>query len=231
MKKDKYKKVAEIFEKISVTDESKNCEAIFCKLHDKDHLGVDAEPDNESFHNCLACQLNEGNERIHRFLIETDTGRDGEYNFTIYILLLYLQVEKLHTIFKVIGITYEYVELKWKVLIEIRKWANFIKHPKGFLFTHHPSYLFEDDSYETNPQTKVLDYKFVHQFYYKENEALLKENIKQLSNKSNVLVIIPCPLRLAKDYAVVCKEFCDKIKKNPHFKEILQNHSTASDVF
>jgi len=227
---DKFKKAASIIEKISVHNTRKNCEELFCKLHDEDYLGFSVKPKKGINHNCLACQLNDGNQRIHKFLKQTDSSSDNEYNFTIYILLLYLQVEKLHTIFKIIGLTFEYVELNWKVLIEIRKWANFIKHPKGFLFTHHPSFLFEDAKYHEDDHTKILDYKFVSKFYYRENEEILKQSIQELGNKSNILVILPSPDRLASEYVKVCTEFCDKIKDNPHFREILKTRSSLNDL-
>lgn len=226
---EKYKLALKELKKITIHDPENGCNQVFCKLHDSDHLGIDSQDENGYQHNCLACQLNDGNERILRFIDETDTSRDEEYCFTIFVLLLYLQVEKLHTIFKVLGITQDYVENNWKVLIEIRKWANFIKHPKGFLFTHHPIFIFENDDYNKNCDFKIIDYKFVTSFYNREDESKLRENLKQLCNKTKIIVLIPDPLRLTKEYAKVCEEFCNKIKDNPHFKEVLRTRSTCYD--
>lgn len=214
--------------KIAMDSPSNDCEMIFCKLHDKAYLGSEGEDDEDDPHNCLACTLNGGIQRINHFLMMYETHKDEDM-FTIYILLLYLEVEKLHTIFKFIGITMEYVEQNWSVLIEIRKWANFIKHPKGFLFTHHPEYVFENETYNKSNDEQIIDFSFVSKFYYHENEDKFKQTIKELGNKGNIIVILPNPQRLAKEFVLVCIAFCEKLKNNPHFQEVLKKHTTISD--
>ncbi len=112
-------------EKICIHKPRSGCEQIFCILHEQEYLGIHKES-----HACVACNLNDSVERIYRFLKQNRSKEDIEYSFTAYILLLYLLVEKMHTIFNHVAITYQYVKKNWKILIEIRKWANFIKHPK-----------------------------------------------------------------------------------------------------
>jgi len=229
---DKFQTAKNELEKIVFFDPNNGCEELFCKLHNEDHLGTKTESDANS-HNCIACQLQEGNVNLHTFLRESNTAINIEYSFTVFILLLYLQVEKFHTIFKMIGITMEYVEENWNTLIVVRKWANFIKHPKGFLFTHHPTYIFEDDSnlkkYKSNGQTQIIDYELIKKFYTRETDEGFKNSIKELANKKNLIVVIPCPLSLIKNYSEICKQFCIKIGENPHFKEVLMKHSTIED--
>lgn len=202
----------------------------FCSLQNITHLGIKTR---SNYHNCLACQLEEGNNKIIRFLRDSDTSKDDieekEYYFTVFILLLYLQVEKLNTIFKFIGITFEFVEENWKVLGEIRKWANFIKHPKGFLFTHHPNFHFETENIKPDKNTKIIDADFVFKFYNHEDKEKLSQTIQQIGNKNNLIVLIPDPDRLIKDYIKVSKKFCDTVKRNPHFKAILKKHTTIID--
>lgn len=218
MQKDLYKQ--------ALTKLEKNING-FCVLQEYTHLG---NRNNTEHHNCLACQLKQGDDRLARFLRESKTGEDEEYDFTIFILLMYLQVEKLNTIFKFIGITQDYVEENWQVLIEIRKWANFVKHPKGFLFTHHPIFVFETAQVKKNSKTKVLDYKtFVSKFYNHENKDYLTQTIQEIGNKQNITVVIPSPLRLIKEYLKVSASFCKKVKSNPHFKEVLKKHTTIND--
>jgi hypothetical protein len=216
-------------QKICSSKQIEECEYLFCLLHNPDYLG-----DHQGSHVCLGCSLNDSIEMVDRFLLETKLDGDDssdkiEYVFTIYILLLYLTVEKLHTIFKFIGITWEYVEEKWTVLVEIRKWANFIKHPKGFLFTHHPSYQFEDEPRILNSELKYLDFNFVSKFYFREDETKFKQTLLEIGNKSNIVVLIPCPHRISKEFVKVCHEFCDKIKNNEHFKEILKTKTIIDE--
>lgn len=216
-------------EKICTHNPHKNCEQVFCILHDAEYLGGH----DEKSHACLACTLNDSVDKIFRFLSENKSKGDLEYSFTLYILLLYLLVEKMHTIFNYVGISFGYVENKWKVLIEIRKWANFIKHPKGFLFAHHPEYHFEDEAIpHSHSSWKKIDYaNFVEPLYKREDEAKFRHTIKEFANKRNLLVIIPCPERIAKELSIVCKEFCIKIKENKHFQEILKADSVLEDYY
>lgn len=205
----------------------KNCQRVFCILHENEYLGTS----HPKSHSCIACNLNESLENIYIFLVQNNSN-NLEYSFSVYILLSYLLVEKLTTIFKHIGITLEYVEKKWMVLIEIRKWANFVKHPKGFLFSHHPKYFFEDDSIPLKYQKwKKIDYtSCVEPLYKREDEKKYQETIKRFGNKKNLLVIIPNPQRISIELNNVCHEFCEKIKQNEHFKEILR-HETVLDPY
>lgn len=222
-------------EKICVLNLDENCEQVFCILHEPEYLGNH----EENTHACLGCNLNNSLEKVYIFLTENNASEHTEYplyreySFTTYILLMYLLVEQLHTIFKYIGISYEYVESKWKVLIEIRKWANFVKHPKGFLFAHHPEYFFEDESIPPDYSNwkKINFENFVTPLYKREDEKKFKQTIHQFANKPNLLVIIPCPERLARELSVVCKEFCEKIKDNKHFQEILKADSVLENYY
>lgn len=214
-------------EKICIDSPDRNCEQVFCKLHNTEYLGTDTS----SSHACLACNLNDSLEKIHKFLASLKRDDDIEYSFTVFTLLTYLTVEKLTIIFKHIGITQEYVESNWKVLIEIRKWANFVKHPKGFLFSHHPEYAFENEKIESKYKAwKKLNYNnFIEPLYKKEDEGKYKETISQIGNKKDILVIIPNPERIIKDLSIVCNAFCEKVKNNEHFKEILKTQSVLEE--
>lgn len=216
-------------EKICTFNPDNECDQIFCILHEPEYLGNH----EGNAHACIACNLNDSLEKIHRFLDQNESKEDIEYSFTIYVLLLYLLVEKMHTIFKYIGISYEYVEEKWKVLIEIRKWANFIKHPKGFLFAHHPEYHFEDEPIsQEHVDWKKIDFaNFVEPLYKREDPDKFKQTIRQFANKENLLVIIPCPERIAKELNIVCRKFCEKIKDNKHFQEILKADSVLENYY
>lgn len=201
----------------------KDCSYLFCDLHDKEYLG-----NHNGNHVCLACTLDDSVGKLDRFLTEAteldnDDDSNIEYLFTSYILLLYLTVEKLHTIFKTIGISYDFVQENWPVLIEIRKWANFVKHPKGFLFTHHPSYFFEYEKLVEKEKYQILDFDFIKRFYFREDEKKFKQTIIEVANKKNIAVELPDPERMTNEFVEVCKAFCEKIKLNEHFKSILKN--------
>lgn len=226
-----YKDAAEELKKVAVHLPEKECNQVFCQLHDF----LKPNDNDKIGHNCIACNLNDSIENIYIFCkgAEHCTEPDNnnvEYNFTIYILLCYLLVEKLHTVFKLIGITWDFVDENWTVLVEIRKWANFIKHPKGFLFSHHPQYVFENNKQEKQfYDWQTLDYNFVTKFYTREDEGKYKQLIKEIGNKNNLLVVLPEPKRISKELAIVCEKFVRTIELNPHFQEILKEHTTIED--
>jgi hypothetical protein len=204
---------------------------IFCILHSPEHLGQGNKDSYEiRNHSCIGCNLQESLDNIYRFLSENNNkqfGLDYGYTFQVFILLLYLNLEELTTIFKFIGITQEYVQDNWPVLIEIRQWANFVKHPKGFLFTHHPEYLFEGE--KKNKKFCYIDKDFIKKLYNHESSGKFEQTIQQIGNKANVKILIPDPVQIIKEYKNVCEKFCDKIKNNEHFREILIKHGTLEN--
>ncbi len=196
-------------------------------MHEPGYLGQH----QKNMHACLGCTLNDSLEKIYRFLKQNESKDDTEYTFTIFILLNYLLIEKLTTIFKVVGITQQYVEEKWNVMVELRKWANFVKHPKGFLFSHHAEYHFENEPLpEKWKHYKHVTFKnFVEPLYKHEDEKKFTQSIAQFENKPDLLVIIPDPVRLSRELIHTSKEFCEKIKNNVHFQEILTKHSVLEN--
>lgn len=222
---------SKVLGQIIKNDDNKGHSQIFCKLHDY----LKTENSNEFSHSCIACNLNDSIEKIYKFCknteVETEFSNElREYNFTVFILLCYLFVEKITTIFKVIGITQEFVESNWNVLIKIRKWANFIKHPKGFLFTHHPNYFYEFETILSNhKEFKSIGYDFVKKFYNKENPEIFKQLIKEIGNKDEINVFIPNPIEICEDLVIFSTQFTEIIKANPYFQGILRTHTHIED--
>lgn len=222
-----FKLAEQEIKKICTNSPKNNCEHVFCKLHEPEYLGSH----EKNSHVCVACNLNDSIEKIYKFLKGLKNEDDIEYSFTIFILLCILSVEKLTIIFKHIGISQDYVEKNWTILVEIRKWANFIKHPKGFLFSHHPVYLYENEKIDKTYQNwKVINYdNFIEPLYKREDEGKYIQTISQIGNKKDILVIIPNPFRLVTEFNVVCNKICEKIKNNEHFKEILKHETVIDD--
>ena len=99
--------------------------------------------------------------------------------------------------------------------------------------TFHPEYHFEDEAFPgSHSSYKKINYaNFVEPLYKREDEAKFRQTIKEFANKADLLVIIPCPERIAKELSIVCKEFCLKIKDNKHFQEILKADSVIEDYY
>jgi hypothetical protein len=65
-------------------------------------------------------------------------------SFTKFILPAYLVVERMYEIFSIVELQESYRLKNFQTFRKIRRWANFLKHPKSFILVHHAKYLFED---------------------------------------------------------------------------------------
>lgn len=117
-----------------------------CKIYDKLTEGDDTKQD------CIGENFNQLIQRVDDNWFENyKPTEDLDYYFFNYFLLLYLFVERVDIIFEVINkdgkskLFNDYQQHNFKTLRKINKWANFIKHPKEFLFTHWATYYFEGD--------------------------------------------------------------------------------------
>jgi len=162
----------------------------FCWLHFWD------EEDKSRNHNCIACNLADQTGMIRDFLSSYEHIEEIEYGFLQYVLLLYLLDERLRVIYSAV---FQGEDNKFKIenpiFDEIRIWANFFKHPKAFLFTHHPQY-FESETFRAIEDKSefqvIMDFEFVKKYYHKTSKKeQLEELAGILANKRNVVVTIP----------------------------------------
>ena len=188
-------------------------------------------------HNCIACNLADSSLLILKYLHRYRELDNIQQDFSVYILLLYLAVERIETILDILQVPEKYRDKYFQGFQQIRKWANFIKHPKSFILTHHPTYDFHGSGINhPQPFSDTIDDSFVERFYKgkkdpEEQKKLNKELLSRLKNKPNVLVIFP-------DIAVLTKKFCfasnkliELIKNNEVFKDILTDEATIMSYF
>jgi hypothetical protein len=106
-----------------------------CEIHDYF--------DSENNHNCLGCNLAEVESQFISFLKQYKRFNSENESFTLYILLSYLLVERIELIMKLMELPENYRLEHFRTFVKMRRWANFIKHPKSFMLVHHPSYIHE----------------------------------------------------------------------------------------
>ncbi|WP_157499493.1 hypothetical protein [Flavobacterium commune] len=152
---------------------------------------------------------------------------DLDYYFFNYFLLLYLFVERVDVIFKAINKEYKYFE-NFPTLQTIRKWSNFIKHPKEFLFTYWPIYYLEGSFHK---ELLLSDLKIDKDFIFKHYGSVKSERPLKLKKNCNVFVEVP-------DLENITKEFCDEMNfffdllcSNQILIDHLANTSTIEDYF
>lgn len=205
---------------------------VFTVLHEPQFLGVVPKPGDQMHHNCLACNLDQDFGYIIKFLNETRkpfSDKDHiRYTFSIFIQLMNNCVEKMIAVLKVIHIK-DYLT-KWPVLWEIKRWTNFIKHPKLFLYTHHPEFLFNDQLYNepNNNTSDILAYPFVSDFFTNEKFEIAQLKSK-VQNRGGLTVVLPNLVRVSKEYIFFCYQVLQLIEQSPDYKNDLRNISTLEN--
>lgn len=212
-----------IFQREAILD---NGDPVMCQFHEA------FSTYDTRHHNCLGCNFADSTLLIHNFLQTYPLQRSIQYAYSTFIILAYLLVERIDKLFDIIELNKAYKAEHFKVLSEIRRWANFLKHPKAFLLTHHPTFTFY-----SSPKNRalienasvVIDLNFVTD-YYSDNEQN-DELGKKLENKENVLVVFPDVVRLAKDLCQVMHNCVSLIQSNPVYRWILEDTTTFYDYW
>ena len=200
-----------------------------CKIYEK----LVDERSNE--HNCLGCQFMNLHQEIYdNFTQINPSGFSIEFYFKTYIFWLYQNVERIYEIFEMINpdsrnsILKTYFEKNFITTKRIKRWTNFIKHPKAFKFTHHPKYFFESDLTDRN-NLIILDTKEIEKFY--SGTSKNKELYIKIAKKENVVVAFPNLVELTKNF---CKEFITFTKficENEIIASALKEETTIANYY
>lgn len=186
--------------------DDKPIESPYCRIHDafdSYHRKIANDPFLH-IHNCIGCNLSATANEIYYFL---ETNRNCDYSgyyIKTFTLHFYTHIENLAVIFKELG--YDWGSFPTFQLI--RAWANFFKHPKSFMFIHHPTYHIETDPDKPNFMiNEIIDSNFVREFYHTraDNDKLFV----RLGNKEDCKVFFP---DLALTIKALCFEFEEFIK-------------------
>ena len=216
------------FSHLSYTDDQV---PIVCRIHDA--FGAR----NEGHHNCLGCNFAEEVENINSFLSQYYLLVDIKRDVRHYLILLYLFVERIETVIEILQVPTAYRRKYFRVFSRIRKWANFIKHPKSFVLTHHPDYNFEEDSVPyLSDREVIINDQFVDHYYrgIHDHEKQKKKNqelYNKLRNQSSVLVLYPNMPSLTKSFCYALEKVVTLISNNEVYAEILNDEATISDYF
>lgn len=155
-----------------------------------------------------------------------------EFYFTTYLLWLYLFVERIDFIFDVINpekkskLFSDFHIHNFKTCRKITKWANFIKHPKEFVFAHWPQYIIQGDPIHEKEGIVVIDDRFVEVNYSKAGSS-----IKELENCDKVVVAIPDLMVLTQDFCKELNVFFNFICNNEIISNYLRKKTTIQNYY
>jgi hypothetical protein len=224
----KFKQCYDIF-KSKAFDEDET--PIACKIHDA-FGGINGE-----HHNCLGCNFADSTWLISNYLEKYKEMTDIQQDFTIYILIQYLIVERMDTVLEILQVPEKYKEKHFRVFQKIRKWANFIKHPKSFILTHHPEFDFENSGNQHDKEFLVtINEQFVERYYKgqkspEDQKKMNKELYNKLKNEKDIIVIFPDIAIFTDNLCYAIKKFTEIITKNEVYIEILNDETTISNYF
>ncbi len=200
-----------------------------CKIYDKLTEGDDSRQD------CIGENFNQLINKINDEWFENySPGGNLDYYFFNYYLLLYLFVERVDLIFEVINkdgkskLFSDYQFHNFKELRKINKWANFIKHPKEFLFTHWANYYIKgDEEYPLAEGDLKIDTDFIFKHYFSET----KPRPVILENNDKVFVEVPDFIKTTKEFCKEINIFFDFICCNQIVADFLKKKSTIQNYY
>lgn len=200
-----------------------------CKIYDK----LVVEDSDE--HNCLGCQFMELHQEIYDNFSQIDpTGFSVEFYFKTYIFWLYQNVERIYEIFELLNpqdrspLIKTFFEKNFLTTKTIKRWTNFIKHPKAFQFTHHPDYCFESDIINRE-KSIILDTTEIEKYY--SGPSKNKELYNKIAKKDNVVVAFPNLVDLTEKFCVEFEVFTKFICENEIIASALKEETTISEYY
>lgn len=203
-----------------------------CDLHDIFSSSTEPSEVVTADHNCLGCNFADSITLIDSFLETHDSQSSVQTSHTIAIMLFYLLVERMDMLLKLIKLNEEIYNEDFKILMEVRKWANFIKHPKAFVLTHHPVFTFEGHKHNSTARAEAkpcVDYTFVQKYY--SNDEKNTDLFNELENKADVLVIYPSLPKIAAKMCEAMNNLIALLRDNSVFRRILKQKSTFREYW
>lgn len=226
------KLVAEFFEQWHNKLKSASPDSVdrsrYCMLFDafedrerQEYLVQGKTVDGVSFHNCIGCNIEEGCLNVLYFLKCFSETENVRTYLTVYSLLFYTLAERLAVVYKELGLVNgrDFDWTKFPVLRNIKHWANFFKHPKAYMFLHHPNYFIENDPDRPNFMIEgEVDSTFVDSFY---RAGADNDELRRLfGNRKGWTIVFPDLLQLTKDMCQEIDQACDFFLKSDNIEKL-----------
>lgn len=202
---------------------------LMCDIYD-----AYGDPDDDS-HNSLGCNFDAITQQISILLRigAKEFSRDGA--FSLYALLINTLWERMTDVFNIVSMHEGYRKRHYEPMYQMRRWANFFKHPKEFgWLVHHPQYLFDrteeaTEFFANNRDFRVIDDGFVKKYYTADRVKGLATEFK--GYEQSVAVRLPNVADITDNLCGCLVNFVDVVTKNPVFYEILNDKATIVNYF
>ena len=200
---------------------------LVCKIHDA-FVGKNGD----DLHNCIACTLADFSNLLWISVGENSYVMDQYHGFTKFVMPAYLMVERIEQIMAMIPLSDGYRKRYYPTFMKVRRWANFIKHPKGFMLVHHPNYYFDDQAMLTEEKSKkevLIKDDFIDTYYT--GPAKNAELYSLLTNNDKVYVLLPGLEEFATKFTDEIRRFTKLVTDNPFVREVLEDKSTLRQYY
>lgn len=144
-----------------------------------------------------------------------------------YLFWLYLFIERIEVILNEVDPNRNYGPINkfyngLKTMNEIRLWANFMKHPKNFIFVHWPQFTFVGKSLRKNSNnTQIINTSYLKEHYSNESQ----KKPATLNNCDDVIVQFPKLDVLTEQFCLELLEFIRFICDNKLIRDELKGKS------
>jgi hypothetical protein len=155
-----------------------------------------------------------------------------DFYFSTYNFWLYTFVERIDFIFKILNkdnqnkLFSDFHRNNFKTLADIRKWMNFIKHPKEFLFCHWPKYVFQKSDIPINEKVITIDLKFIRKHY-----SQTENRVDKLEKQDQVWVLVPNLVELTEKFCDELNTFFDFICNNKIVSDYLKEKTSIEYIY
>jgi hypothetical protein len=148
-----------------------------------------------------------------------------DFYFYTYLFWLSNFTSRVDFIFKLLGkgnkLFESYQKENFRTFADIRKWMNFIKHPKEFLFCHWPTYVLNESDIIPKSNLIKIDIDFIRKYYTHEDTM-----VESLERQDAVYVIIPDLIGLTINFCKEMNLFYSFICENKVVADYLKQKST-----
>jgi hypothetical protein len=196
-------------------------EAICCEMHNANWS------ENATSHNCLGCNFADSVDRIRHGLMFFRSGISVDEVVSAHIINMYLFAERAEFIYK-IATDKSLGDNGFTACGEIKRWANFIKHPKAFMFAHHPEFDFEGSGLDLGCFDLEIDQSCIDRYYA--NGKRNSELLEKIQNVESLIVVYPNMRTLTEKFCNEVVRVTREIQKD-NFMDKLRHQTTREKYF
>lgn len=193
----------------------------------------------ENDHNCIPCNVDEKVKLPFRYLKNRKNTAKAPEDFIMYLVSMQPAIATIEEVYdKIIKPLSNHKTFHdyFDTMPQLKKWINFIKHPKHFVaMSHHPIYNFTNSGVVSPKVDLTIDYNFVKEYYTKEGnkngEDLRTKLYKELYDKKSMLIVYPNALDITNGFCDDVMKFMYLIEFKNGVSQAIQSKATLKNFF